>query len=58
MVIRSLSCVLLIMLCIKGHTDVVMGAAILKDDHLAERLRFLQNGNYAAFVVIYLDLFN
>jgi len=26
-----------------GHTDVVMGAAILNNDELAERLRFLQN---------------
>jgi hypothetical protein len=27
-----------------GHTDVVMGALILNNDEVAEKLRFLQNG--------------
>lgn len=27
-----------------GHSDVIMGAAIVNDDGLHERLRFLQNG--------------
>lgn len=26
-----------------GHTDVIMGSVALNDDHLAERLKFLQN---------------
>lgn len=29
-----------------GHSDVIMGAAILNDDALEKRLRFLQNGNF------------
>lgn len=29
---------------ILGHSDAVMGAAILNDDGLCQRLRFLQNG--------------
>lgn len=31
-----------------GHSDVIMGAAIVNDDALEERLRFLQNGQYLA----------
>lgn len=27
-----------------GHTDVIMGAAVINDDGLAERLRFIQSG--------------
>lgn len=27
-----------------GHSDVIMGAAIVNDDELHTRLRFLQNG--------------
>lgn len=27
-----------------GHSDVIMGAAIVNDDDLHNRLRFLQNG--------------
>ena len=34
-----------------GHTDVVMGVAVTNDDKLAERLRFLQNGNFLLFYV-------
>lgn len=30
-----------------GHSDVIMGAAVLNDEVLAQKLRFLQNGkNY------------
>lgn len=29
-----------------GHSDVIMGAAVLNDDGLEERLRFLQNGKF------------
>lgn len=27
-----------------GHSDVIMGAAIVNDDELHNRLRYLQNG--------------
>lgn len=27
-----------------GHSDIVMGAAITRNDELEERLRFIQNG--------------
>lgn len=27
-----------------GHTDVIMGAAVVNDDELAEKLKFLRNG--------------
>lgn len=27
-----------------GHSDVIMGAAVVKDDVIGEKLRFLQNG--------------
>lgn len=27
-----------------GHSDVIMGAAILNDDEIEKKLRFLQNG--------------
>lgn len=27
-----------------GHSDVIMGAAIVNDDELEQKLRFLQNG--------------
>lgn len=27
-----------------GHSDVIMGAAVVNDDALEQRLRFLQNG--------------
>ena len=33
-----------------GHTDVVMGVAVTNDDKLADRLRFLQNGNLLWFM--------
>lgn len=29
---------------LNGHSDVIMGAAVVKNDELAERLRFLQMG--------------
>lgn len=29
-----------------GHSDVIMGAAVLNDAELEKRLRFLQNGTY------------
>ena len=29
-----------------GHADVVMGAAVLKDEKLYDRLKFIQNGNF------------
>lgn len=29
-----------------GHSDVIMGAAIVNDNALAEQLRFLQNGKW------------
>lgn len=29
-----------------GHSDVIMGAAVTHRDDLADRLRFLQNGNF------------
>lgn len=28
-----------------GHSDVIMGAAVMNDEALYERLKFLQNGN-------------
>lgn len=27
-----------------GHSDVIMGAAVVNDDELHQRLRYLQNG--------------
>lgn len=27
-----------------GHSDVIMGAAVVKDDEIEKKLRFLQNG--------------
>lgn len=29
-----------------GHSDVIMGAAIVNDDELHNRLRYLQNGRW------------
>lgn len=29
-----------------GHSDVIMGAAIVNDDELHTRLRYLQNGRW------------
>lgn len=29
-----------------GHSDVIMGAAVVKDDALEAKLRFLQNGKH------------
>ena len=30
-----------------GHSDVIMGAAIMNDSAVEQRLRFLQNGKYS-----------
>lgn len=35
-----------------GHSDVIMGAAITNREDIANRLRFLQNGN----IIIYFSL--
>lgn len=32
---------------IAGHSDVIMGGLVVNDDHLAERLRFIQNASGA-----------
>ena len=38
-------CILPVVSLLSGHSDVVMGALALNDDAIAERLKFLQNGN-------------
>jgi cystathionine beta-lyase/cystathionine gamma-synthase len=37
---------------INGHSDVIGGVAIINDDTLAERLRFLQNGAGRDFLAV------
>lgn len=36
-----------------GHSDVIMGAAIVNDEELEEKLRFLQNGTFDYYCFFY-----
>lgn len=41
-----------------GHSDVVMGAAVVNDDVIAEKLRFLQNCKYFFVCPLHLKIRN